>query len=74
MIERGALFGVAANSEAVGRLAGEKAAKILGGAAPASLPIEMLSSFDVILNQKTAAEIGIAVPADFKKLVTRTIQ
>ena len=73
MIERGALFGVAANSEAVGRLAGEKAAKILGGAAPASLPIEMLSSFDVILNQKTVAETGIAVPPEFRKLVTRTI-
>ena len=73
MIERGALFGVAANSEAVGRLAGAKAALILGRAAPASLPIETLSSFDVILNQKTAADTGIAVPADFKKLVTRTI-
>jgi putative ABC transport system substrate-binding protein len=74
MVERGALFGVAANSEAVGRLAGEKAAKILGGAAPASLPIEMLASFDVILNQKTVAETGVTVPDEFRKLVTRTVQ
>ena len=74
MVEKGALFGVAANSEAVGRLAGEKAAKVLGGAAPASLPIETLAKFDVILNQKTAAETGIAVPDEFRKLVTRTIQ
>lgn len=74
MIEKGATFGVAANSEAVGRLAGEKAAKILAGAAPASLPIETLASFDVILNQKTVAETGITVPEEFRKLVTRTVQ
>lgn len=73
-VERGVLFGMTASPAQVGRLAGEKAAKVLNGASPASLPIEMLSDFDILLNQKTADGAGIAVPADFRKTVTRTIQ
>jgi putative ABC transport system substrate-binding protein len=73
-VERGALLGVCADAYAVGSLAGEKAVKILKGAKPASLPIEVPKKIDIILNAKTARAAKIQVPAAFKGTVTKTIE
>jgi putative ABC transport system substrate-binding protein len=45
------------------RRAGIYAAKILGGAKPADLPIEQASKFVIVLNLKTAKSLGVA-PSD----------
>lgn len=74
IVEKGALLGVCANSRDVGRLAGEKAAKVLKGAKPASIPIETLKKLDVIVNMKTAKAAGIEVPSAFLKTATRVIE
>jgi putative ABC transport system substrate-binding protein len=44
------------------RRAGIYAAKVLGGAKPADLPIEQASKFVLVLNLKTAKSLGIAAP------------
>ncbi|PNA34261.1 ABC transporter substrate binding protein, partial [Pseudomonas sp. MPR-AND1A] len=44
------------------RRAGIYAAKILGGAKPADLPIEQASKFVLVLNLKTAKSLGVAPP------------
>jgi putative ABC transport system substrate-binding protein len=63
LVEKGVLLGVSPNSVAMGQLAGEKAAKILKGAKPASIPIEPLKKLDTYINMKTAKESQIEVPA-----------
>jgi ABC-type uncharacterized transport system substrate-binding protein len=57
----------------VGQLAGEKAVKVMKGAKPSSLPIEMVKQQDVILNMKTVKAARIQVPSEFRKAVTKTI-
>lgn len=74
MVEKGALLGLIADPHTVGKLAGDKAARVLKGAPPASIPVEHLKTFDVILNRQTAEAGGFQLPQPFLKLVTRTIR
>jgi putative ABC transport system substrate-binding protein len=74
LVEKGVLLGVCSDSYSMGRLAGEKAVKILKGVKPSSIPIESLKQFDVIINLKTAKAGGFQVPPDFMKTVRRTIK
>ena len=74
LVEKGVLLGVCSDSYRMGRLAGEKAAKILKGVRPSSIPIESLKQFDVMINLKTAKAGDFQVPPDFMKTVRRTIK
>lgn len=72
--ERGVLLGVYADSYAVGLLGGERAAKVLKGAKPSTIPIGTLKRFDIILNMKTAKAGQFKLPPKFMKKVTKTIE
>jgi putative ABC transport system substrate-binding protein len=74
LIHKGVLLGVSADSYAVGRLAGDKAVKILKGAKPSTLPIEPALKSAVLLNMATAKKGGFTIPADFMKSVTKKIE
>ena len=74
LVAKGALLGVCSDSYPMGRLAGEKAVKILKGVKPSSIPIESLKQFDVMINLKTAKAGGFQVLPDFMKTVRRTIK
>ncbi|MCM2359450.1 MAG: ABC transporter substrate-binding protein [Geobacteraceae bacterium] len=74
LVEKGALLGVCADYRALGRLAGEKGAKVLKGARPASIPIETQKRPDVVLNMRTVKGGGFKVPRSFMKSVTKVVE
>jgi putative ABC transport system substrate-binding protein len=73
-VKRGALLGITVDAYAIGRLAGEKAVKILKGAKPSSIPIEPLKKLDLIINMKTAKAGQFQISPAFMKTVTKTIE
>jgi putative ABC transport system substrate-binding protein len=48
---------------AVGRLAATYVHRVLLGASPADLPVERFDRFELVLNGRTAREIGLTIPA-----------
>jgi putative ABC transport system substrate-binding protein len=73
-VDKGALLGVCANYYLVGRLSGKKAAKILRGAKPSSIPLETEKRVDLILNMKTAKAGLFQIPPSVMKKMTKTIE
>ena len=74
LVDRGVLLGVCANPVFVGRLAGEKAVRVLKGAKPSSIPVEYLGKYDLMLNMKTAKAGGFRLTPLFMKSVTKLVE
>lgn len=74
LVVKGVLFGVTADSYACGRIAGDKAVKILKGAKPSDIPIEIATNYIILLNMNTAKKGSYAIPAEFMKRVTKTVE
>jgi putative ABC transport system substrate-binding protein len=71
--EAGGLIAYAPNFRELNRDAAAYVAKILAGAKPADLPVEQATKFDLIINLKTARQLGITVPASLLLRATRVI-
>lgn len=74
LLDKGVLLGVCVDSYAVGRLTGEKAAKVLRGEKPSSIPIEYLKKLDVTINLRTAKAGGFQPSPSFMKSVTKVVE
>lgn len=61
-VDAGGLMSYGVNRPAMSQRSAILVAKILGGAKPAELPIERADKFELVINLKTAAALGLAVP------------
>ena len=72
--ERGGLAAYSAADSQLGRQAARLVDKILNGAKPADLPVEQPTTFELIINVKTAKALGLSVPPSILLRATRVIE
>lgn len=56
------------------RRASQHVAKVLGGAKAGDLPIDLVQRHELVVNLKTAAQLGLTLPVAFVKRATEVIQ
>ena len=72
--EAGGLMAYGANQIEQSRRAAYVVDKILKGAKPAELPVELPTQFKLVINLKTAKEIGVTIPPDMLMFADRVIK
>src|SRR5262249_1060593 len=70
----GGLMSYGPNFPDLFRRAGDHVDKILRGAKPADIPIELPVKFDLIINLKTAKTLGLTIPETFMMRVNEVIE
>jgi putative tryptophan/tyrosine transport system substrate-binding protein len=72
--EAGGLMAYGANQMEQSRRAAYVVDKILKGANPAELPVELPTQFKLVINLRTAKEIGVTIPPDMLMFADRVIK
>jgi putative tryptophan/tyrosine transport system substrate-binding protein len=70
----GGLIAYGPNVADIFRIGGGYVAKILHGAKPSDLPIQRPEKFDLVINLKTAAALGVVVPSQLQQLADEVIE
>jgi putative ABC transport system substrate-binding protein len=72
--DEGIILTVSAAPQEQGKELAGMVGTVLGGTAPAQIPVKNPTQVDVIVNLKEAAAIGVEIPADIKNSATKVIE
>ena len=70
----GGLASYGQNFQEVGRLSAGYVQKIIGGAQPRDLKIEVVDKLELVVNLATAKQIGLTIPPDVLARADRVIK
>lgn len=73
-VEKGGLASYGVSYYTIGRLSAKYIQRVLLGTRPADLPVERLDRFELVINARTAREIGLAIPASISLRADRVIE
>ena len=68
-VEAGGLLSYGANFRDLSRRAAGYVDKILKGARPGELPVEQATTFELIVNLKTAKALGLTIPPSADEVI-----
>ena len=73
-VDAGGLFSYGPNYPAMRRLQAEYVDKILKGTAPADLPVQQPTRFELVINLQTAKALGLTIPQAILLLADEVIE
>ena len=71
---KGGLASYSVSRHEVGRVSAKYVERILAGVQPKDLPVEGIDKIDLVINLKTAKEIGLTVPPNVLARADRVIK
>ena len=71
---KGGLASYSSNRQDIGRLSAKYVQRLLSGVEPKDLPVEAVRKIDLVINLKTAKQIGLTIPPNVLARADRVIK